>query len=392
MIRSCVVLCIYGSALLDGVLHHFMNAREHSMLISASPTRSSNPLIILAGGSYEEASSVARSLREIGYSCVCSPDYRTFEQHARLVKPDLLLLDSDIHGEFLRDGKRWEEFQSVPMIHLVSSAAERENAFAAGAVDCVVKPVLTEELLARVKGRLDLQQAQKQLDQRNMQFATTLENIGQGVCFFDADQRLILSNRRYAEVYGLPPEMIKPGMTLSEITELRYAVGACPVVPHDEYLAWCDAINSKSSPQDWSMELKSGKVIRVHHERTSDGGWVSTHEDITEHRNAERQIARLALHDPLTDLPNRAALKQKLDTLLEQHQKQGTSLRSCASTSTASRRSMTSSVTMSGIKFCAWLPNAFAQLRWVHSSRAWVATNSWSWQKLTRATRHSLPT
>lgn len=91
MIRSCVVLCIYGSALLDGVLHHFMNAREHSMLISASPTRSSNPLIILAGGSYEEASSVARSLREIGYSCVCSPDYRTFEQHARLVKPDLLL-------------------------------------------------------------------------------------------------------------------------------------------------------------------------------------------------------------------------------------------------------------------------------------------------------------
>ncbi|WP_234851731.1 hypothetical protein [Sinorhizobium meliloti] len=74
------------------------------MLISASPTRSSNPLIILAGGSYEEASSVARSLREIGYSCVCSPDYRTFEQHARLVKPDLLLLDSDIHGEFLRVG------------------------------------------------------------------------------------------------------------------------------------------------------------------------------------------------------------------------------------------------------------------------------------------------
>lgn len=354
------------------------------MLISASPTRSSNPLIILAGGSYEEASSVARSLREIGYSCVCSPDYRTFEQHARLVKPDLLLLDSDIHGEFLRDGKRWEEFQSVPMIHLVSSAAERENAFAAGAVDCVVKPVLTEELLARVKGRLDLQQAQKQLDQRNMQFATTLENIGQGVCFFDADQRLILSNRRYAEVYGLPPEMIKPGMTLSEITELRYAVGACPVVPHDEYLAWCDAINSKSSPQDWSMELKSGKVIRVHHERTSDGGWVSTHEDITEHRNAERQIARLALHDPLTDLPNRAALKQKLDTLLEQHQKQGTQFAVLCLDLDRFKEVNDLFGHHVGIKFCAWLPNAFAQLRWVHSSRAWVATNSWSWQKLTR--------
>ncbi|WP_028002901.1 putative bifunctional diguanylate cyclase/phosphodiesterase [Sinorhizobium arboris] len=182
---------------------------------------------------------------------------------------------------------------------------------------------MTEELLLRVRAQIELLQTQKQLAQRNMQFATTLENIGQGVCFFDSDQRLILSNRRYAEVYGLPPELVRPGMTLSEITQLRYSVGACPVVAHDEYLAWCDSINSKSSPQDWTMELKSGKVVRVHHERTANGGWVSTHEDVTEHRNAERQIAHLALHDPLTDLPNRAALKQKLEALLEQHRTQG---------------------------------------------------------------------
>jgi diguanylate cyclase (GGDEF)-like protein len=152
-----------------------------------------------------------------------------------------------------------------------------------------------------------------------MQFATTLESIGQGVCFFDANQRLILSNRRYAEVYGLSPEAIRPDMTLNEISELRYAIGACPVVSHDEYLAWCDTINSSTSPQNWSAELKSGKVIRVHHERTPDGGWVSTHEDVTEHRDAERQIAHLALHDPLTDLPNRAALRQQLDMLVEHH-------------------------------------------------------------------------
>ncbi|OWK24645.1 hypothetical protein AJ87_19895 [Rhizobium yanglingense] len=94
-------------------------------------------------------------------------------------------------------------------------------------------------------------------------------------------------------------------------------------MPHDEYLAWCERINSSSSPQDWSAELKSGKVIRVHHERTADDGWVSTHEDVTQHRDAERQITHLALHDPLTDLPNRAALRRKLDALLEQHDAQG---------------------------------------------------------------------
>ncbi len=288
----------------------------------ASPIHSSQPLIFLAGA-YEEVSPVALSLREIGCSCVCSPDYRTFEQHVRLLKPDLLLLDSGIYGDFFGDAKRRDEIQSIPAIHLVSTAADRAPAFAAGAVDCVIKPVLTEELMARVQARLELTQTQKQLAQRNMQFTTILESIGQGACLFDADQRLVLSNRCYAEVYGLAPEMIKPGMTLSAIAELRYSVGAGPVVASDEFLAWCDSINSRSSPQDWSMELTSGKVIRVHHERTSDGGWVSTHEDITEHRTAERQIAHLALHDPLTDLPNRAALKQKLEALLEQHRTQG---------------------------------------------------------------------
>ncbi|AUW47294.1 Diguanylate cyclase/phosphodiesterase (GGDEF & EAL domains) with PAS/PAC sensor(S) (plasmid) [Rhizobium leguminosarum] len=292
------------------------------MIKPASPIRSSQPLIILAGN-FEDAAPVAARLRELGWSCVCSPDYPTFEQQARLLKPDLLLLDSGVSDAFVGDGKRRKGIEYIPAIHLVSAAADRAPAFAAGAVDCVVKPILLEELVARIQVRIELLRTQKQLDQCNMQFTTILESIGQGACLFDADQRLVLSNRRYAKVYGLAPEMIQPGMTLSDITELRYSVGACPAVASDEYLAWCDSINSSPSSQDWSMELKSGKVIRVHHERTSDGGWVSTHEDITEHRTAERQIAHLALHDPLTDLPNRAALKQKLDAMLEQHRTQG---------------------------------------------------------------------
>ena len=55
-----------------------------------------------------------------------------------------------------------------------------------------------------------------------------------------------------------------------------------------------------------------------------DEGWVSTHEDVTEHRDAERQIADLALHDPLANLPNRAALTQQFDSLPEEHGAQAT--------------------------------------------------------------------
>ncbi|MBB2830462.1 UNVERIFIED_ORG: diguanylate cyclase (GGDEF)-like protein [Rhizobium esperanzae] len=290
--------------------------------MTTSLFRRSHGLILVVGDHGSERSAIAESLKNLGHSIQVS-NRGAFLEQARQFKPDLILYDFDKRtGEDIPRVSEHEEIRTIPMI-VLARPEDRDKAFATGAVDYLTKPVLTAELLARVKAQLDLRLIQRQLDLRNMQFATMLESIGQGVCFFDADQRLIVSNKRYAEVYGLSPEMIQPGMTLSEIAELRYAAGASPVVSHDEYLAWCDAINFSSSPQDWLAELKSGKVIRVHHERTPDGGWVSTHEDITEHRDAERQIAHLALHDPLTDLPNRAALNQKLDALIKQHRAQG---------------------------------------------------------------------
>ena len=281
-------------------------------------------LIVVAGKGAAETLLLAGSLKDAGFASICLSNCQTQMKQGRDPRPDLILLDASVADEFYRNAEGHRYFGQVPAIHIVSpDAGSRAKAFAAGAVDCIVTPVVAEELLARVRTQLELRALQRQLDLRNMQFATTLENIGQGVCFFDAEQRLILSNRRYAEVYGLTPQEIRPGMALSEITDLRYAIGACPIVAHDEYLAWCDTINSSAAPQNWSAELKSGKVIRIHHERTPDGGWVSTHEDVTEHRDAERQIAHMALHDPLTDLPNRAALKQQLNALLEEHGAQG---------------------------------------------------------------------
>ncbi|WP_042954088.1 EAL domain-containing response regulator [Rhizobium leguminosarum] len=290
--------------------------------MTSSLFRPSHGMILVVDDHESERSAIAENLENLGHSIHVS-NRAAFLEQARQFKPDLILYDLDERTDKdIHRVSEHDEIRTIPMIFLIRSE-DRNNVFAAGAVDYLTKPVLTAELLARVKAQLDLRLIQRQLDLRNMQFATMLESIGQGVCFFDADQRLIVSNKRYAEVYGLSPEMIQSGMTLSEIAELRYAAGASPVVSHDEYLAWCDAINFSSSPQDWLAELKSGKLIRVHHERTPDGGWVSTHEDITEHRDAERKIAHLALHDPLTDLPNRAALNQKLDALFKQHGAQG---------------------------------------------------------------------
>ena len=74
------------------------------------------------------------------------------------------------------------------------------------------------------------------LRMQNHRFDVALNNLVQGVCFFDGARRLILANRRFAEIYGLTLDSIQPGTTLKEIVELRHAVNAHPNMTPDEYL------------------------------------------------------------------------------------------------------------------------------------------------------------
>lgn len=144
-------------------------------------------------------------------------------------------------------------------------------------------------------------------------FDVALNNLTQGVCFFDGDHRLILANRRYAEIYDLPVDAIHPGMTLGEIVDLRYQAGTFPNMSREKYLAWRAAIAVSDQSNDTIVELKSGQVISIHHRPMPDGGWVSTHEDITERRLAEQQLAHMARHDALTGLPNRVVFHEYVD-------------------------------------------------------------------------------
>jgi PAS domain S-box-containing protein len=128
------------------------------------------------------------------------------------------------------------------------------------------------------------------LQAQTLRFTTAIENIPQGLCFFDAKQRLIISNRRYAEIYGLAPELIRPGMTLAEINALRSSVGGIPDMSLDEYIAWIRAEASAQTPTGTVVELKNGRIINVRHRSMPDGGWVATHEDITERRIAEAAL------------------------------------------------------------------------------------------------------
>jgi diguanylate cyclase (GGDEF)-like protein len=174
-----------------------------------------------------------------------------------------------------------------------------------------------EELHARLKTQFELGKEQEEaLRIRNFQFDTAINNMSQGLCFFDSDHRLIVCNERFVEMYDIPFGLVGPGTPLTEIVDLRFEAGSFPAMTRDEYLHWRTNVAVSNVAKDSIVELRNGKTFKIRHRPMPGGGWVATHEDITEQRQSEVKIEYMAHHDALTELANRVLLNARLETAL----------------------------------------------------------------------------
>jgi diguanylate cyclase (GGDEF)-like protein len=162
-------------------------------------------------------------------------------------------------------------------------------------------------------------QREEQLRVQNLRFDMALDHMREGLCMFDAEKRLVVCNGRYAEMYCLPPELLKPGTPHREIIRHRVVNGVLKGEADD---GAADRVISVlgalpvDKPSSRIDEFSDGRLICVTREPTADGGWVATHQDVTERQHTEAKIAHMAQHDSLTGLPNRTLFRDRLEQAL----------------------------------------------------------------------------
>jgi diguanylate cyclase (GGDEF)-like protein len=150
---------------------------------------------------------------------------------------------------------------------------------------------------------------QHQLEKQRLD--TAVNNIPQGLVVYDRLARVTVCNRRYIEMFGLSPDVAKPGCAMQDLISHRKETGSfdgdvgefCAAIIHNVALG-------KVTHQ--ITEAPGGRSILIINQPLDAGGWVATIEDVTERRRAEEQITHLAHYDALTDLPNRALFHEKL--------------------------------------------------------------------------------
>jgi len=177
-----------------------------------------------------------------------------------------------------------------------------------------------EAALGKLAGR------DAELSRQNTLFNAALGNMSQGLCMFDKHQRLLVCNDRYIEMYGLPKGLAKPGTHFRDIIESRIEngtyVGDDPEAYLDERLA-----SAREAVRNTRLhELSDGRVIAISHEPLEGGGWLATHDDVTKLRRIEARLSYLSRHDPLTDLPNRAQLRERMEQILDTMRSEGQSI------------------------------------------------------------------
>ena len=163
------------------------------------------------------------------------------------------------------------------------SASSLSPMWLAAVIICLAAAVLSTSLIGAFADRFQ---------RTNAQLAMALNNMPQGLCMFDGAFQLVICNDRYRGLYDLKPEQTMPGTPLRKLLETRRQNGNF-VSDIDTYVAAAKQSVSKGEVFGTVLEIK-GRMISISNRPMPSGGWVATHEDITERERRSQLLDRAA--------------------------------------------------------------------------------------------------
>jgi diguanylate cyclase (GGDEF)-like protein len=146
--------------------------------------------------------------------------------------------------------------------------------------------------------------------------------MSQGLCMFDRNGQLVICNERYLRIYEMSSAVARPGSSFVDVLKYQQSAGNFSGDPQ----RFAEALRARlvqGQMVNTTNRLANGRVIEVANEPMIGGGWVETHDDITERQRSEARIARMARYDALTDLANRVLFREKADEALERYRSTG---------------------------------------------------------------------
>ena len=152
--------------------------------------------------------------------------------------------------------------------------------------------------------------ARRQLDD-------ALESMADAFALYDAQDRLVLCNARYPEFLSRIAERLVPGVRYEDLVREGVRRGLYPGVEPAQAEAWiADQLAAHRAGSATEVQLADGRRLQAIARPTADGGTVDVRRDITERKHLEEAIEHMAMHDPLTNLPNRAMFYRELERAL----------------------------------------------------------------------------
>jgi diguanylate cyclase (GGDEF)-like protein len=178
-------------------------------------------------------------------------------------------------------------------------------------------------ITAIVQRQSTLEGLNTRLSTLNRHFDAALGHMSQGISMYDGDHRLVMWNDRFVQLYRFPRELVTLGRPFKELFDHLVATGNIEE-PADRYTATRAERLANEKIFSAQHTLADGRTIAVINHAMATGGWVSTHEDITDRKNTEIRIEQLAHFDGLTGLANRNLFKERLDAALARYRRLGT--------------------------------------------------------------------